>query len=64
MPSFLEITSEKFNRIIGTSNMPNIIDVRTNDDFAATPHLTPGSVRRDYREVTKKIHNWPSPRMG
>lgn len=51
MPSFLEITSDKLSRIIGTSNVPVIIDVRTDDDFAADPRLIPGSVRRDYRTV-------------
>lgn len=28
MPSFLEITPDKLNRIIGTPNVPTIIDVR------------------------------------
>ncbi|EMS98172.1 chromate resistance regulator ChrB [Agrobacterium tumefaciens str. Cherry 2E-2-2] len=51
MPSFLEITPEKLNRIIGTPNAPTIIDVRTDEDFAADPRLIPGAVRRDYRQV-------------
>lgn len=48
MPSFLEITPEKLNRIVGT---PTIIDVRNDEDFAADPRLLPGSRRRDYRAV-------------
>ncbi len=42
MPSFLEISSDKLNRIIGTPNVPVIIDVRTAEDFAADPRLDPG----------------------
>ncbi|MGQ3281179.1 MAG: chromate resistance protein ChrB domain-containing protein [Shinella sp.] len=53
MPSFLEITSDKLNRIVGTPNAPMIIDVRNDEDFAADPRLIPGSVRRDYRNVTE-----------
>ena len=51
MPSYLEITSEKLNRIIGTPNTPTIIDVRDDEDFAADPRLIAGSVRRDHRNV-------------
>ncbi len=53
MPSFLEITSDKLNRIIGTPNAPTIIDVRNDEDFATDPRLIPGSVRSDYRTVTE-----------
>ena len=52
MPSFLGITSEKLNRIVGTLNAPTIIDVRTDEDFATDPRFIPGSTRRDYRKVT------------
>ena len=51
MPSFLEITPEKLNRIVGTPNAPVIVDVRKGEDFAADPRLLPGSIRRDYRAV-------------
>ncbi|NLS19149.1 sulfurtransferase [Rhizobium sp. P40RR-XXII] len=54
MPSFLEISSEKLNRIIGTPNAPAIIDVRTDDDFASDPRLVPGSIRRNYKD----LGNW------
>lgn len=51
MPSFLEITPDKLNRIVGTPSAPTLIDVRIDEDFAADPRLLPGSVRRDYRDV-------------
>jgi rhodanese-related sulfurtransferase len=51
MPSFLEISSDKLNRIIGTPNAPVIIDVRTDDDFARDPRLVPGSIRRSHVDV-------------
>ncbi len=53
MPSFLEITPDKLNRIIGTLSAPTIIDVRNDEDFSADPRLVPGSIRRDYRKVTE-----------
>ncbi|MGB3811759.1 MAG: sulfurtransferase/chromate resistance protein [Shinella sp.] len=53
MPSFLEIASDKLARIIGTPNLPTIIDVRIDDDFRADPRLIPGSIRRDFRRVTE-----------
>lgn len=51
MPAFLEIASEKLARIVGTPDMPAIIDVRVEEDFALDPRLVPGSIRRDYRRV-------------
>ncbi|MDB5526812.1 MAG: Rhodanese domain protein [Rhizobium sp.] len=50
MPSFLEITAERLNRLIGTPNCPELIDVRIDEDFDADPRLIPGSARRDYRD--------------
>ncbi|MBD9651282.1 chromate resistance protein [Ensifer sp. ENS09] len=51
MSSYLEISSEKFARLIGTPNCPALFDVRVDEDFDADPRLVPGSVRRDYRSV-------------
>jgi rhodanese-related sulfurtransferase len=51
MPSFLEISPEKLNRLIGTPNAPVLIDVRTDEDFQADPRLIPGSLRRPYAQV-------------
>ncbi|SCW75753.1 hypothetical protein SAMN02927900_04558 [Rhizobium mongolense subsp. loessense] len=56
MPSFLEISSDKLNRIIGTPNVPVIIDVRTAEDFAADPRLVPGSIRRSHTDVSEWSH--------
>jgi rhodanese-related sulfurtransferase len=52
MPSFLEISPEKLNRLIGTLGAPLLIDVRTEDDFQADPRLIPGSRRRHYEDIT------------
>ncbi|QJX05967.1 MULTISPECIES: chromate resistance protein ChrB domain-containing protein [Rhizobium] len=51
MPSFLEISPDKLNRLIGTPGAPRIIDVRTEEDFALDPRLVPGSIRRAHAEV-------------
>ncbi|NEJ72205.1 sulfurtransferase [Rhizobium phaseoli] len=51
MPSFLEISTEKLSRLIGTPGAPCIIDVRTETDFALDPRLVPGSIRRDHAAV-------------
>jgi rhodanese-related sulfurtransferase len=45
------ISSDKLARLIGTANTPALIDVRTEDDFAADPRLIPGSVRRNHEEA-------------
>jgi rhodanese-related sulfurtransferase len=46
MSSFTTISSDKLARLIGTANAPALIDVRTDEDFAADPRLIPGAVRR------------------
>lgn len=51
MPSFLEISPDKLNRLIGTPGAPDIIDVRTEEDFALDPRLVPGSIRRSHADV-------------
>jgi rhodanese-related sulfurtransferase len=51
MPSFLEISPEKLNRIVGMPNAPVVIDVRTDDDFKLDPRVVPGSIRRDHADV-------------
>jgi len=53
MPSYLEITPDKLGRIIGTPNLPTIIDVRNDEDFGRDPRLIPGSIHRDFRRVTE-----------
>ena len=46
MSSPTTISSEKLSRLIGTARMPVLIDVRTDEDFAADPRLIPGSIKR------------------
>lgn len=47
MPSPTEISAAQLARLVGLPTAPAIIDVRTEEDFAAAPRLIPGSVRRD-----------------
>lgn len=51
-----EISCEKLHRLIGTPHCPRIIDVRTEEDYAASLRLIPGSLRRPYADV----ENWGS----
>ena len=51
MSSFTSISPDKLVRLIGTANMPALIDVRTDEDFAADARLIPGAVRRNYQEA-------------
>jgi rhodanese-related sulfurtransferase len=40
------ITLDKLARLVGTPTCPVLVDVRTDEDFAADPRLIPGSIRR------------------
>src|ERR1700722_5581636 len=51
MSSINSITSEKLARLIGTPKCPALMDVRTDDDFAADPRLIPSSIRRSHDSV-------------
>ncbi|OHV85502.1 sulfurtransferase/chromate resistance protein [Ensifer sp. LCM 4579] len=51
MASFNSISSEKLARLVGTPKGPVLIDVRDDDDFAADPHLVPGSFHRTHADV-------------
>ena len=51
MSSYTTISSDKLTRLIGTANAPALIDVRTDEDFAADSRLIPGSVRRAHDNV-------------
>lgn len=46
-PTF--ISPDKLARLIGTAHAPALIDVRTDEDFAADPRLIPGAVRRPHQ---------------
>jgi len=45
------ISSDKLIRLIGTAKTPVLIDVRTEEDFAADQRLIPGAVRRNSAEA-------------
>jgi rhodanese-related sulfurtransferase len=51
MSSFTTISSDKLARLIGTPNTPALIDVRTEEDFAADPRLIPGSIKLSHANV-------------
>jgi rhodanese-related sulfurtransferase len=52
MSSYTSITPEKLARLIGTANAPVLIDVRTDEDFAADQRMIPGAVRRPPTEIS------------
>jgi rhodanese-related sulfurtransferase len=45
------ISPDKLARLIGTANLPALIDVRTDEDFADDPRLIPGAIRRNHAEA-------------
>jgi rhodanese-related sulfurtransferase len=45
------ISSHKLVRLIGRPDCPPLIDVQTDEDFAADPRLIPGAVRRPWNEA-------------
>jgi rhodanese-related sulfurtransferase len=51
MSAINKISPEKLARLVGTPKSPSLVDVRTDEDFAAEPRLIPGSLRRPYAEV-------------
>src|SRR5712675_2264058 len=60
MSSFTSISPDKLVRLIGTANMPVLIDVRTDEDFAADPRLIPGAIRRNHQQAA----DWGKPLSG
>ena len=53
MSSYTTISPDKLARLIGTANTPVLIDVRTDEDFAADPRLIPGAVRRSHKDAAE-----------
>lgn len=51
MPSPTEISVSQLGRLIGLPDAPVLLDVRTDDHYAAEPRLIPGALRRDHRAV-------------
>src|SRR6266702_2277342 len=52
MSSYTTISPDKLARLIGTANMPVLIDVRTDEDFAADPRLIPGAAWLRHLDVS------------
>jgi rhodanese-related sulfurtransferase len=52
MSSYTTISPDKLSRLIGTANTPALIDVRTEEDFAADPRLIPGAIRRSHAQAS------------
>lgn len=53
MSAFNTISTEKLARLLGTPKCPVLIDVCTDEDYAADPHMIPGSIRRPYDTVAE-----------
>jgi rhodanese-related sulfurtransferase len=53
MPSITTISIDKLARLIGSPRCPALIDVQTDEDFAADPRLIPGSIRRPRSRVSE-----------
>lgn len=51
MSSYTTISPDKLARLIGTANAPALIDVRTDEDFAADRRLIPGSIKLSHNTV-------------
>lgn len=51
MPAPNAISYEKLSKIIGTPRAPLLLDVRSDEDYAAHPYLLPGAVRADDRAM-------------
>ncbi len=52
MPAPNAISADKLSRILGTPRAPVLLDVRSEEDYAADPRLLPGAVRSDDRALT------------
>lgn len=60
MPAITIIPLDKLIRLVGTPQCPAVIDVRTDEEFAADPCLIPGAVRRPFASV----NDWAPAFMG
>ncbi|MGO4571875.1 chromate resistance protein ChrB domain-containing protein [Microvirga sp. 2TAF3] len=58
MASVNTISLDKLARLIGTPKCPVLIDVQTDEDFAAEPRLIPGALRRPWQAVTDWAHEF------
>ena len=63
MPSPTTILIDKLARLVGTPKCPALVDVRTDEDFAADARLIPGSFRRSHLEANRlanQLHDRPA----
>jgi len=51
--SLNSISAEKLARLVGTPKCPAIIDVRTEEDFAADPRIVPAATRRSHADIAR-----------
>jgi len=51
MSTLNTISIDKLVRLIGTPACPSLIDVQTDEDFAAAPRLVPSAVRRPWAKA-------------
>jgi rhodanese-related sulfurtransferase len=58
MPSINSISTDKLVRLIGTPRCPVLIDVQTDEDFAADPRLIPGAIRRPWQAAAAWAHEF------
>lgn len=51
MPGFTSVSATQLARLIGTPDCPALIDIQTEEDFAADPRLIPGAFRHPFDRV-------------
>ena len=51
MPAPNEITVSQLNRLIGTPDCPQLVDICIDEDFQADPFLIPGSRRHPHNDI-------------
>ena len=61
MPSPTSISVAQLARLIGRPDCPTLIDVCTDEDFAANPRLIPGAVRRPWASASSWAGEFVAP---
>ena len=55
MPSPTQITVSQLSRLIGTPDVPVLIDICIEEDFAADPRLIPGALRHPFNDIAALV---------
>ncbi|MDI3335115.1 chromate resistance protein [Defluviimonas aestuarii] len=63
MPGFASISAIQLARLIGTPDCPALIDIQTEEDFAADPRLIPGSFRHPFDRVEDLVSDLTARRV-